>query len=99
MSTPIRPVTADLQILEPGAASAAPAAKGASFADALGQAVGKVDALQVEADEQARKAAMGEGNLHELALSLEKADIGMRVLTKVRTKVVEAYQEVMRMSV
>ena len=99
MTTPLRPLGADLQILEPGAPSAPAAAKGASFADALGQAVSKVDALQLEADQESQKAAMGQGNLHELALALEKADIGMRVLSKVRSKVVEAYQEVMRMSV
>jgi flagellar hook-basal body complex protein FliE len=72
---------------------------GPSFADALGQAVGEVEKLQLEADGEARKAALGAGNLHETALALEKADVSMRVLTKVRNKVVEAYQEVMRMSV
>ncbi len=43
--------------------------------------------------------ALGGGNLHETAIALEKADIAMRVATKVRNKLVEAYQEVMRMSV
>lgn len=74
-------------------------AKGPSFADALGHAVGEVEKLQLQADGEAEKAALGAGNLHETALALEKADVSMRVLTKVRNKVVEAYQEVMRMSV
>jgi len=82
----------------PGAASPAPAG-GASFADLLGKAVGKVDGLQLQADGEAEKLALGGGNLHETALALEKADVAMRVLTRVRNKVVEAYQEVMRMSV
>ena len=43
--------------------------------------------------------ALGGGNLHETALALEKADVALRVLSKVRNKVVEAYQEVMRMGV
>lgn len=78
-----------------------PAAKpgAASFADALGQALGAVEKLQVAADGEVQRSAMGEGNLHETAIALEKADVAMRVATKVRNKLVEAYQEVMRMSV
>jgi flagellar hook-basal body complex protein FliE len=70
-----------------------------SFADALGSALGKVDRLQVEADVQADKVAMGGGNLHEMSLALEKADVSMRLAMKVRQKLVDAYQEIMRMSV
>lgn len=72
---------------------------GASFAQALGTAIGQVEALQLAADGEATRAANGAGNLHETALALEKADVGMRVLTKVRNKIVEAYQDVMRMGV
>jgi flagellar hook-basal body complex protein FliE len=79
--------------------SAAPAAQGGSFAQALGRAVGEVEKLQLQADSEAEKSALGAGNLHETALALEKADVSMRVLTKVRNKVIEAYQEIMRMSV
>ena len=70
-----------------------------SFADALGQALGQVEAAQQEGDLQSAAAANGAGNLHEVALALEKADISMRVAAKVRNKLVEAYQEVMRMPV
>lgn len=75
------------------------ARRGPSFADALGQAVGEVERMQLAADGEAQKTALGAGNLHETALALEKADVAMRVLTRVRNKVVEAYQEIMRMSV
>ncbi len=72
---------------------------GEGFGEVLGKAIGQADRLQLEADAQAGQVALGAGNLHETALALEKADVAMRVLTKVRNKVVEAYQEVMRMSV
>jgi flagellar hook-basal body complex protein FliE len=75
------------------------AAGGASFAEALGQALSSTEALQQGADAEVSKLAQGAGNLHETALALEKADVAMRVLTKVRNKVVDAYQEIMRMSV
>lgn len=84
--------------LEPTSGAAAPT-QGASFGDLLGKAVAKADSLQLSADVEAERSAQGAGNLHETALALEKADVAMRVITKVRNKVVEAYQEVMRMSV
>jgi len=74
-------------------------AQGASFADALGDAISTADRLQLDADAEATKGALGAGNLHETALALEKADVAMRVLTKVRNKIIDAYQDVMRMSV
>ncbi len=70
-----------------------------TFADALGRAVSEVDGLQAAADRDAAQVAMGTGNLHETALALEKADIALRVAVKVRNKLVEAYQDVMRMTV
>ena len=88
---------------EPGSTVRAPstsgAAGGADFEGALQNAVSSVESLQQDADVQAGKVAMGEGNLHEMAIALEKADIGLRVMTKARNKLVEAYQEVMRMQV
>lgn len=80
-------------------AGAARPAGGASFADELGRALGAVEEAQRGADGEAEKVALGGGNLHEAAIALEKADISMRLATKVRNKLVEAYQEVMRMTV
>jgi flagellar hook-basal body complex protein FliE len=74
-------------------------AEGETFAETLGQAVNKLDQVQGNADAEARKVAAGQGNLHEMALALEKADIAMRLALKVRNKVVDAYNEIMRMSV
>ncbi|MEW6433339.1 MAG: flagellar hook-basal body complex protein FliE [Myxococcota bacterium] len=69
------------------------------FGAALRDALVSVERVQVEADFESAKAALGGGNLHELSIALEKADIAMRVATKVRNKVVDAYHEIMRMSV
>jgi flagellar hook-basal body complex protein FliE len=68
------------------------------FGDVIKQAVQNVDAQQAAADNEAQKVARGDGNLHELSLALEKADVSMRVAMKVRNKLVDAYNEVMRMS-
>lgn len=69
------------------------------FDQAISKAISQVEKLQTEGDTEAAKLGGGEGNLHETMLALEKADIGMRVALKVRNKVVEAYNEIMRMSV
>jgi flagellar hook-basal body complex protein FliE len=74
-------------------------AQAGSFAEALGQAVASVEQQQVDADASARQVALGGGNLHETALALEKADLALRVAVKVRNKLVEAYQDIMRMNV
>ena len=81
--------------VEPGGKSVGPS----SFSETLGSALQKVDDMQLAADAQAEKVAMGGGNLHEMSLALEKADVSMRLAMKVRSKLVEAYQEIMRMSV
>ena len=95
------PAVRNLDPLDParGSAGATEPGAGASFADALGQAIGSLDKLQTDGDKNAREVALGSGNLHETALALEKADTAMRVAVKVRNKLVDAYQEVMRMSV
>lgn len=83
----------------PRAAEPAAPAQAAEFTDALSNAIEKVDALQGEADTEAQKLANGDGNLHETMIALEKADVAMRVAMKVRSKLVEAYNDVMRMTV
>ncbi len=93
----------DLHIKDTGIRDIAPPADkpaaGASFAATLGDAVGSLEKMQTAADKEVDAVAMGGGNLHEMALALEKADIGMRLAMKVRNKLVEAYQEIMRMGV
>jgi flagellar hook-basal body complex protein FliE len=85
-----------LPVESPGGA---PAAGAPSFGGELSRAVSALEGLQVTADGEARELAAGGGNLHETVLALEKADISMRLAMKVRNKLVEAYQEVMRMQV
>ena len=90
----------DLSLLEaPGGAQAAPRGAGADFGKALGDALASVEKLQTDADAQSLQVALGGGNLHEAAIALEQADIAIRAATKVRNKLVEAYQDVMRMSI
>lgn len=69
------------------------------FAEAARESIAATEASQQEAATAATTLAEGGGNVHEAALMMEKADIQMRLLVKARNKVVEAYQEIMRMPV
>ena len=71
-----------------------------SFATLLQQSLERVDGLQHDADAAARAFALGQApSVHDTMIAMEKADVSLRLTTKVRNKVVEAYQEIMRMQV
>jgi len=70
------------------------------FGELLGKMVGKVNELQTSADKSIQGLATGESKgLHEVMLAVEKASVSFQMLTQVRNKAVEAYQEIMRMPV
>ncbi len=69
------------------------------FSSVLRDAVGGVERLQLDADAAAKRQALGGGNLHETSIALEKADVALRVMIRARNKIIDAYQEVMRMNV
>jgi flagellar hook-basal body complex protein FliE len=69
-----------------------------SFADVLSNAMGDVQSKQDLADEAIRKLATGEvQDVHQVMVAFEQARLSMQMLTEVRNKLVEAYQEVSRM--
>ncbi len=87
----------------PGVAGAEnPAAPGTTktFGEFLQDSISQVNNLQVEANTAMEKLASGESqNLHETLLAVEKADIAFRTMNQVRTKVIDAYREIMRMQI
>lgn len=73
---------------------------GESFADSLKQAVHSVDSLQKDADVKMQELATGKSqNIHETMIAAEKADIALKLMVQVRNKIIDAYQEIMRMQV
>ena len=87
-----------LPLPEPPAASD-PGAKGFSgFAEMLKQAVRQVDEGQHQADRAARDFAVGDAkSIHDTILTLEHADLQLRLLSQIRNKGIEAYKEIMQM--
>jgi flagellar hook-basal body complex protein FliE len=71
-----------------------------SFGEFLQDSIGKVNSLQQDANVAMEKLASGESqNLHETLLAVEKADIAFRTMNQVRTKVIDAYREIMKMQI
>lgn len=70
------------------------------FANTLKNAINSVDQLQKESDIKMQQLATGQNNnIHETMIAAEKADIALRLMVQVRNKIIEAYQEIMRMQV
>lgn len=75
-------------------------AQGASFAGAMSEAMDAVQGLQRNAQLSAARFMAGESeDLHKVALDQQRAAISFDLFLQVRNKVVQAYQEVMRMQV
>lgn len=98
----MKDITLDSHLQSLGKAAPKPKAAGIAgeFADVLKDTVSKVNQSQIDADKQIERLHSGEAkNLHDVMISMEQADISMRLLVQMRNKVVDAYQEVMRMQV
>jgi flagellar hook-basal body complex protein FliE len=68
------------------------------FAAVLREAVEAVNRQVQDADTAQRDFAVGRAqSVHDVMIAMEKADISLRLLTQMRNKAVEAYQEIMRM--
>ncbi len=73
---------------------------GKSFAATLNEAIKGVNELQKSSDKAAQDLATGRtDNVAEVMLSAEKADVALRVMVQVRNKIIDAYNEIMKMQV
>lgn len=78
-----------------GPSSAAP-----GFARWVSHELGHLNTQLVDAEQGIQRLAAGTAeNLHQVMLELEQARLAMQVASQVRSRVLEAYQDVMRMQV
>jgi flagellar hook-basal body complex protein FliE len=71
-----------------------------SFARTLAQAVSEVDALQARRDQMVEGMVTGAPTeAHDVMVAAEEAKLAFDMLLEVRNKLLEAYQEIMRMQV
>lgn len=71
-----------------------------SFSETLKEAVQNVNQLQKDSDKKMQELAAGKtDNIVDVMTAAEKADIALRLMMQVRNKIVDAYQEIMKMQV
>ncbi len=71
-----------------------------NFAQQLKNAVAEVDRLQQSRDETVERMVAGEvTEVHEVMSAAEEAQLAFELLLEVRNKLLESYQEIMRMQI
>lgn len=73
---------------------------GKSFGETLKDAIQEVNQLQKVSDKKMQDLATGKtDNIPDVMIAAEKADIALKLLVQVRSKIIDAYHEVMKMQV
>ena len=73
---------------------------GDSFAGMLGKMVAEVNAKQHVAGETVAAMQAGQGvPLHQAVIAMEEASVSFQLMVEVRNKLLESYQEIMRMQI
>ena len=95
----IVPVTPQVPTIGP-APSSSPAGTGApGFADTLTRMVTSVEQSGGAANAAIGRMLDGSGDVHEAMIALQHADLSLQMAVQVRNKLLQAYQEIMRMPV
>jgi flagellar hook-basal body complex protein FliE len=94
ITTSLPPIQS-LPVIQPP--SLAPATHG-EFQSMFASAINSVESFRKDADTKVGNFLAGEGEeLHNVIISTQKAELSFELFQQVRNKVVQAYQEVMRM--
>ena len=72
---------------------------GGGFGDTLARALQGVVQTGHTADTEAAKGISGQGNLTDVVMAVSKAQLALQTTTAVRDRVVQAYQDIMKMSI
>ena len=70
------------------------------FESWIGQQLNQMNDKLINAEKQVQQLAVGDvENLHQVMISLEEAKLSFQLSMQIRNKVLEAYQDVLRMQV
>jgi flagellar hook-basal body complex protein FliE len=97
---PTAPTAPTAPAASTAAVSATGATSGTDFSQLLSQGLQHLQGLHTQTDQLALKAATGDLNaLHDYTITATEASVATQLTTAVRNKALEAFQEIMRMSV
>ncbi len=70
------------------------------FSHSVAQRLSEVNQLQLDADAAVEQLATGQtDNVNDVVLSMAKADLSFRLVLEIRNRLIESYQEIMRMQI
>jgi flagellar hook-basal body complex protein FliE len=91
---------AELSRLGAAGASSVTGATEGSFSNVLGQMVQDVNARQTAASQSVQSMMSGQtASLHQAVIAMEEASVSFQLMVEVRNKLLESYQELMRMQI
>ncbi len=82
-----------------GAAKASPSAAGPSFGDLVKEAIGNIMDGGRKADAQTVAMASGKANVMDVVTAVAETDVKVSTLVSVRDKVIQAYEDIMKMAI
>jgi flagellar hook-basal body complex protein FliE len=68
-----------------------------TFEKLLDETIGKVATLQKEADRAIEELASGSGDIVQAMIAIQKAELSFQTMVEIRNKLLNAYEELMRM--
>lgn len=74
-------------------------AKTSAVGDTFGRILEAVEETAGKANNAVGEMVQGTGDVHEAMIALQRADLTLQLTVQVRNKLVQAYQEIMRMPV
>lgn len=88
-----------ISVFQPASQNTNNKVMGLEFKDTLNELMSQVNSQVQEADKMTDDFALGKtDSLHEVMVATEKSSISLSFLLQIRNKLLEAYQEIMRMS-
>src|ERR1700733_14940474 len=96
-STELQTLNSDVPVQS---ATAASGSSGAGFENFLGNLVGEVAQKQATASDAVSGLLSGKNvSLHQAMISMEEANVSFQMMVEVRNKLLDSYQELMRMQI
>ncbi len=90
----------ELQSLHSAESTSATQSTDGSFSNTLGKLVDEVNLKQIEARDSVNALLSGQNvPLHQTMIAMEEASVSFQLMVEVRNKLLESYQELMRMQI
>ena len=100
MATPIAAIPSITAIAPSPSSSGTTAKAGAAgFGDALANMINATDQSSNAANTAVEHMLDGSGDVHDAMIALQRAELTLQLTVQVRNKLVQAYQDIMRMPV